>query len=261
MGRNGNTVIASYTLKGELVKTYPNARVAAKKKHLYERTIDRAVRGDLLTAKSLQWRRYPIDEVPNKIEPIEVKPVNRSNRPIAMIDENNQIIKTYSSIREASKDNNVDPKTIRDNLSNKYNYKGKQQYRELTREEIERLGYQIESHSRIDNRPIEVYTLNGEYVETYSSISEASNSLNIKIEEIQKCLSSNISTPYRYIFKYQKSKAKKTKIYCYTLDHKLVKKYNSVKEAAIELGVTPTAINNCIRGEQKTCSGYRFKRK
>lgn len=48
-------------------------------------------------------------------------------------------------------------------------------------------------------------------------------------------------------------------IECYTLDNQFVKQYPSTKEAAIELGVTPAAIHNVLKGKRPTCKGYIFK--
>lgn len=114
------TVIACYTLKGKLVRVYPTAALAAKSRHLYKRTIDRATRGDVLTAKNLLWRRVDKDNVPSFIEPLARLKVDRSSKRVAKVDDNGNVIEIYPSMLKAAKENKIDPHTLRDRLNGKY---------------------------------------------------------------------------------------------------------------------------------------------
>ncbi len=129
MSRDSFTVIACYKLNGKLVKTYPSARAASKSRHLFTRTIDRATRGDLLTVKNLIWRRVDKNNVPLEIEPIKKEKHTSSKKPVAKLDENNNIIETYSSISEAAKKNKIDPHTLRDRLNGKYSSNNKTKFK------------------------------------------------------------------------------------------------------------------------------------
>lgn len=51
---------------------------------------------------------------------------------------------------------------------------------------------------------------------------------------------------------------KKKLTYQYTLDNTLVKEWESVKEAAKELGIEVSGISNCTVGRLKTYKGYRW---
>ena len=55
-------------------------------------------------------------------EPYLTKKKSRKAKPIAKIDENGNIIETYPSIKKAGEINHLDPHSIRDMLSHKYNY-------------------------------------------------------------------------------------------------------------------------------------------
>ena len=129
MSRDSSTVVACYKLNGQLVKTYPSARAAAKSRHLYPRTIDRATRGDVLTVKNLIWRRVDKENVPLKIEPLNKAKHSNINKQVASIDEKGNIIKIYPSITAASKDNKIDPHTLRDRLSGKYSSNNKTKFK------------------------------------------------------------------------------------------------------------------------------------
>ena len=131
MTKRKDTVIACYSLKGKLIRVYPTATAAARSRHLFKRTIDRATRGDVLTIKNLMWRRVDKNSVPEFIEPLVVAPHSNKKKSVAKVDENNRIIETYSSISEAAKENKIDPHTLRDRLNGKYSSTNKTKFKYL----------------------------------------------------------------------------------------------------------------------------------
>ena len=120
MSKQKDTVIACYKLNGKLVRIYPSARSAAKSRHLFPRTIDRATRGDLLTAKNLLWRRVDKDNVPLTIKPYIKEKHSNIKKRVALVDDNGNITKIYPSLLSAAKENKIDPHTLRDRLNGKY---------------------------------------------------------------------------------------------------------------------------------------------
>ena len=128
MARDSSTVVACYKLNGKLVKVYPSARAAAKSRHLYSRSIDRATRGDVLTIKNLLWRRVDKDNVPPFIEPYKKEKHSNIKKRVAKVDEKNSVLEIYDSISEAAKKNKIDPHTLRDRLSGKYSSNNKDKF-------------------------------------------------------------------------------------------------------------------------------------
>ena len=133
----GKQIVACYTLKGKLVRTYKTAKEAAKLKHLHPRSIDKCIRGDTLTCKNLLWRRVDPSNVPETIEPYQKVEKTSKAIPIAKIDENGNILEVYPSIKKAGILNNIDPHSIRYMLSGKYEYNNKVKFRYLENKEIE----------------------------------------------------------------------------------------------------------------------------
>ena len=129
MSRAKDTVIACYSLKGKLIRVYPTATAAARSRHLYKRTIDRATRGDLLTAKNLLWRRVKKDNVPEFIEPYKASKYSNVSKRVAKIDEHGNILKIYPSLSNAAKENKIDPHTLRDRLNGKYSSNNKTKFK------------------------------------------------------------------------------------------------------------------------------------
>ena len=129
MSKQKDTVIACYKLNGKLVRVYPSARSAAKSRHLFPRTIDRATRGDLLTAKNLLWRRVDKDNVPLTIEPYIKEKHSNIKKQVALVDDNGNIIKIYPSLLSAARENKIDPHTLRDRLNGKYSSNNKTKFK------------------------------------------------------------------------------------------------------------------------------------
>ena len=267
MGRTSkNFRVVAYRLDGSLFRVYESAKKASLSRKGHPRTIDKCIRGDSLTAFGYMWRRYPSDQIPETIEPLEDKKVSNTNTPIALLDDNGNILKHYPSINLAAKDNEVDPHSIRDVL-NKIALKAKgKKYRYLTKKEIEKYGYQIHYKKNQKKCAIIQYTLNGDYVKTYPSINSANKALgkSKSNQGIKQCLSGQFQTAFGYVWKYKDfpnvSRTKRKMIYQYDLDKKLIKKYVSVKEASNSTKISISSINSAIRGRQATAGGYIWKR-
>lgn len=267
MSRNSNTVVACYTLDGKLVKTYESAKKAAISRHLYPRTIDRCIRGDLSTVKNLQWKRFNAGEVPSSISPIVKESTILSIRPVAKLDENENVIEIYPSIRNAAKNNHIDAHTLRDRLNKKYAYIGEAKFRYLLDNEIDKYAFKKGQEINNKTKAIIQLTLDDKYVKSYPSISVALKALNKSPTNIgiAQCLKGNYETAFGYKWKYKDyenvSRPIKKKVYIYALDDNIIiKKFNSVKEAATTLGVSVSSINNAIRLGWKI-KGYYWKRK
>ena len=261
------TVIVSYSLSGEFLKTYPSAKKAAEALRVFSRAIDKCIReGGIVHDK--QWRRFPINAIPNHIPPYQKTVTSRSIKPIAEIDEHNEVIRTYPSIRNASILNNTDTHTIRDVLLGKTKTAKEKRYRYLSDEEIEKYGYVLGEEISIEKTSIIQLSLDGEYIKTYKSISEACKALNKsgRNQEIKNCLNGKYSTAFGFVWKY-KDKAnvvreKKPMIIQMDIDTGLIiNKYKSVKEASLATSISVPNINNCIRGRQKKAGGYIWKRR
>ena len=123
--KKGTTKVVAYRLDGRIYAIYDSAIIASKKIGCFPRSIDKCIRGDCFTIHNLIWKRFPNDSIPKRIEPYQKVKKSRKAKPIAKVDENGNIIETYPSIKSASEINHIDSHTIRDILSNKYNYSNK----------------------------------------------------------------------------------------------------------------------------------------
>lgn len=116
-------------------------------------------------------------------------------------------------------------------------------------------------------KPVLLYHLNGIFYRGYESVSAAvkdvGNTENPRNAQVNKALKSGIYQAYGYLWRYETTKyfpifiepyvdPTIKPVYHYTVDGKLIKKYNSALEASIELGIKRDTIAcNALRSEGK----------
>ena len=143
------------------------------------------------------------NHIPSKITPYQIKTTTRSIKPIALIDEDGSIIKTYPSIKKASEDNNTNTHTIRDVLTGKYHSAKGNKYRYLDKKEIEIYGYKIGEDIVKEKKAVIQLSLQGQYIKTFKSVYQASKYLNKPPKAIYDCLKGKYHTAYGYKWRYK----------------------------------------------------------
>ena len=173
------------------------------------------------------------------------------------------LFRVYDSASQASrsrhsKSRNIE-KCLRGEIQTAFNHMWRRFPSDQIPEQIEPF---LERRKTIPKKVVS-YSLNGEYVKTYSSINEAAKALHKDPHLIRDCLKGKYSTAYGYLWKYQGEKLrrnKKEQIYQYSLDGLLIQKYRSVKEASLKGFGSVTLINRAIKNGTKA-KGYYWKRK
>jgi len=154
--------------------------------------------------------------------------------------------------------------------------------------------HSIQSKERFDNRKqIEQYTLQGEYVRTFNSPTQASSELQINRGGIESCARGEAKSSGGFNWKYidsdklievvVRSKAGRKSGYIshnrgkkyppgsknrkykevsqYSSDLTLLKEWISIHEASANTNISRSSIENCARGVNKTAGGYLWKYK
>lgn len=263
---SSNTVVACYTLDGQLVRTYRSAKDASRCRNLHPRTIDKCIRGDVLTVKGQQWKRYPVGNVPTTIEPLKITKPTTSNKPVAKLDKNDNIVEIYPSIKNAALANNTDPHSLRDQVNGKYKYAGRTKFRYLTDEEIEKYNFKIIGEIRVRQ-----YSFSGRLIKIYDSVTKAAKKVGIHHSSIQQCLNGKIKTAGGYFWVKDDEYAEETitklmssKKFFYStiiqLDKNgvIIAKYKSTSEAEKATGIKGKTIGQAIR-KGGTAKGYYWK--
>jgi hypothetical protein len=123
-------------------------------------------------------------------------------------------------------------------------------------------------------KPIKQYTLDGQFVSEYKSISEACRALNIPINcvtMIARSCDKKVRYAYKFIWRYSNDnditpvsdlKFKYKKIGQYTIDDVLIKMYDTLADAAVAMGKSKkntSAISACYFGKADSAHGYKWK--
>ena len=267
-GSKPNTLVACYSIDGELIKTYKSAKKAALSLHLFKRTIDKSIRENKLV-HNMMWKRFNIDEVPNHIEPFKKITTTSSPKPVGLIDDNNNVIEAYSSIKEAAIKNNVDPHTIRDMLYNKTKTAKGKKYRFLNIKEANKFGIHIDRY--FEKVKVRQYSLDGQLIKIHDSYVQAAKSIDVTPSSIALCVKGEINTVkgYYWIKDDEEANNNLTKLmnrkkYYYSdiiqfdLKGNKINRFKSSKEASEITGIKSKIINQAIRRNKPT-NGYIFK--
>lgn len=107
--------VLQYDLDGNFIKEWESAVDAGKEIKISYSDINRACKKENLTSAGFQWR-YKEGEIKDKINKY-VKPESASNKAIIQLTKENEIIKEYKSIMDASRQTGVLNSSIQNCLS------------------------------------------------------------------------------------------------------------------------------------------------
>lgn len=118
---------------------------------------------------------------------------------------------------------------------------------------------------------VDQYTLDGKFIGTFKSISEALVKSNIPVmytSQITQCCKGNKAFAQGYVWRFHgepfdkydtKIKHSSVKISKYSLDDIYLETYNSCKEAAEDVGLKSSSIIiQCAKGKRKTAGGFKW---
>ncbi len=114
------------------------------------------------------------------------------------------------------------------------------------------------------------YNMNGDFIKKWDSIRLASSSLNIRHDQISGCCKNRYGckTAGGYIWKYEDDASDVIPIKCnpnsvsvmqYDMVGNFIKNWNSHTEAALNLGISRSAISMCCVGRRKSAGGFVWK--
>lgn len=127
----------------------------------------------------------------------------------------------------------------------------------------------LKSNSKYSKKVFQ-YTKKAELVREWDNIHEISESKTIR-HVIYKCCIRKRNSGYGYLWRfsndcddvkpYKLEANNKRNIQCFDKDMNLLKEYNSVTDAANDVGASIGNIVSCCKGRQRTSKGYIFKYK
>lgn len=135
-----------------------------------------------------------------------------------------------------------------------------------------------QTFSIINNEKINQYSIDGKYIKTFNSITEAERELNITYQgsQINAACSNkdNRKSAFGFQWKYYKDvnnikdipplenyidRARKL-IYQYDKNDNLIAIYKNITDASIQTSIGRTSISNCLNGRSKMAGKYKWKK-
>lgn len=131
-------------------------------------------------------------------------------------------------------------------------------------------GYNIQNGGYEQNKlskKVYQYSLDGEYIRSYKSISEANRKLFISNGKISDCCRKIKKSAGGYIWSYEKfdriekyiRKTKSLPVYQYSLSGKFIKSYKTLIDAIKEMNLANGShISSCCNGKRRTAYGFMW---
>lgn len=126
-------------------------------------------------------------------------------------------------------------------------------------------------------KAVDQYDLNGNYVQTFPSLTAAGKAMNGSYVSINCCCKGKLHSAYNYLWKYHSDDKNifeivkpldkiRNKKAVYQIDKDtncILNEFSSIKEAAIVMGSlkNSAAISRCCTGSKRTAFGYKWKYK
>lgn len=190
---------------------------------------------------------------------------------IFQFDFSGNFISEYTSIRSASERTGIDHASISRALIGKKQSAGNFLWtfsKDVNiRSMVEKLSNLNYSNGTKDDWIIDVYDLNGNFIDTFNNSAEASEYFNIPRGSISKCIRGIIYTSHNLQFvKHGEQPSKSCKkshaarpTLQYSMDGNLIARYNSATEIKKILGFDNSSISKCCNGKVESAYGYIWR--
>lgn len=199
---------------------------------------------------------------------------------VGQYDLNGNLIKVWESVKQASLDLNIDYQTIFLCLNNKGYRAGEYMWQ---RSEDGNFPQTIENYAKrrglksaqpkteyVWVKAVAQYDLNGNLLNTFSSLLEAKKATGITDAQISACCCGRNMTAGGFIWRHIEGEpAKKIEIKTlnrclkavlqYDLDGNYLQTWESVSEASRALKINASHISGACRGNRKTCGGFKWR--
>lgn len=184
-------------------------------------------------------------------------------RAIQSFNELGEFVKEYNSITEAALDTNTSSEkiiSVCQHYPQRF-YAGNYQWKYADDKTI------ILPREKQKSKNIYQFDLNGNFIQRFSSLTEAANELNIDKSKICACCNGRQKTAYGYQWSYSstiekiKYKPPYRAVQQFSKDGEFIKEFKSISEAARKLKTTPGNVCSVCQGRSKSCKGYIFRYK
>lgn len=251
----------AYTLDGRFIKGYDCIKDAAADYGVLSACIANALNGVTKTSVGCLWRYYKVEQLP-----ADDIPQQRSARPLYQYDMDGTYIAEFNSPITAARVLNTTPAGFREAANGKLKSRAGYLWRFYRCDTLP--AEELPTYGKRNLSPVSQYTMDGQFVRSYPSITEAANavgrsSCNIKDAAVGRISSSagflwrHLEVPQLSEDELAKTRSRDKTVYQYDpTSGKLLRAFPSVKCAAAFCETSPSAIGAAAQGRVRSSSGY-----
>lgn len=246
-----NKIIYQYSLNGKFIKEWNSIVEASKEFNCSESCIGKAVINHT-TSNQYLWTDYKVEQLD-----ISQFSIYSPKCIVYQYNECGEFEKEFESISAAAKYNKVNLSNIQRAI--KGGYKANNHYFSTEKQST----FSKAKNTRFRNTPIHQYDLQGNYIKSYNNMKEVEVEFGCRMDGINAAIRlGGKHKNYQWsrelvpnMKPLEKSKSEARKVGQYTLDGKLVKIYNTVRECRKDFA----NVSKVLKGLAAHCKGYSFK--
>lgn len=265
------TPILVFDIEGNYLETYSSMIEYAELNNLHPNSVS-SISSVCLRKRNYAYNhifRYLDDTVTKEdLEKLKKDMKHNSKKSVVIVSLSGKLLGEFESLAEASRAGFGNQNAISEALRKSGRLTVNNNFACYSYDE-----YQSRFEEYIKNKKVvSKYDLEGNYIDTYLSFSDAARSVNKSVQGIKECCEFKYKQAHGYQWRYgmskenvgkyiktYNSKNRTHKVCQYTLEGELIKIWESAKVAGETLGVRAQSINAAASGRKKTAFKYIWK--
>lgn len=264
--------VCQYTLDGNFVATHDSIAAAARAVGVQTSGICECLSGRQRTLKNYVWVYESVPKANIVFPGYDYRSKSRPRKAVSQYNYDGTLIRQYNSIKDAAKAVGIAQSNIgavlRGNAMTAGGYVWAYSTTDIS--DIKFPGSQYIPPS--SKRSVIQYNLDGDRINQFGSVNEASRECNVSVTSIRKVLVGEHHMAGGYVWAYSttpisdivfpgmnyKPKNTKRAIKQISQNNHVIQIYDSIKAAADAVGINTSSIHEVLTGRNKTAGGYKW---
>ena len=275
--REGKPVEQLDPVTGGVIRSFDSIREASRKTDIPDEGIRSALNGTYRHAGKFLWRRKGDKAIPTLFEGTP-NTNSRKQVPVEQIDPvTGEVLQSFKSIAEASRQTGIETSSIRNAVNGKYRHGGAYLWRRQGDQSTADL---FDSPPTSNNKPVPIEQLDpvtGEIIQSFKTITEAERQTGIGGGGISNVLNGKQRHAGAYLWRrqgdpttpelFESPPTRRSISQAVPIEQldpvsgKVIRSFESVKEASRETGIFNSNISAALNGQQLHAGAYVWRRK
>ncbi|GAA4930309.1 hypothetical protein GCM10023313_38930 [Mucilaginibacter defluvii] len=203
----------------------------------------------------------------------------KRTKKISCYDTQGRLLKTYRSAGEAAIDKGISESRIRQIAAGYELTAGGFAWRYGAEKNIDfakKLQHKRERYKLLMGKPVTQYNMNGKRLAIFPTLKDASAATGVNRSDLTNCIKGKRASALGYLWREGhggaridtsgvltgeslRSIRKKKAVAQYTKDGRFIRNFESVKAAAVSIGVNNATLSGALHGASRYCGGFNWK--